>query len=190
LSASRHKQAHGKEQAVATAVPAADQDKAEETPSPPEAKDTKGGKRKLILLAAPVVLIAVIGSGLWFTGIVPRLLGLGHGQEKAEAAKATALIYVDLPEMIANLNSNPHRPSYVKLVARLEVTRQEDVERVKLVMPRLQDLFQTYLREMRPEELRGSAGTYRLREELIGRANLAAAPARISDVLFIQMMIQ
>ena len=64
------------------------------------------------------------------------------------------------------------------------------MERVKLVMPRLQDLFQTYLREMRPEELRGSAGTYRLREELIGRANLAAAPARISDVLFIQMMIQ
>ena len=99
-------------------------------------------------------------------------------------------IYVDLPEMVANLNSNPHRPSYVKLVARLEVTKQDDVERVKQVMPRLQDLFQTYMREMRPEELRGSAGTYRLREELIGRANLAAAPARISDVLFIQMLIQ
>jgi flagellar FliL protein len=78
----------------------------------------------------------------------------------------------------------------VKLVARLEVGRQEDVERVKLAMPRLQDLFQTYLREMRPEELRGSAGTYRLREELIARANLAAAPAQISDVLFTQMLIQ
>ena len=69
--------------------------------------------------------------------------------------------------MIANLNSNPQRPSYVKLTARLEVTKPEDVERVKAAMPRLQDLFQTYLREMRPEELRGSAGTYRLREELI-----------------------
>jgi flagellar protein FliL len=190
LSAFRHKQAHGKEHAVATAVPAADQDKAEEAPSPAEPKNNKDSKRKLILLAAPVVLLAVIGSGLWFTGIVPRLLGLGHSQEKAESARSTAPIYVDLPEMIANLNSNPHRPSFVKLVARLEVTRQEDAERVKLVMPRLQDLFQTYLREMRPEELRGSAGTYRLREELIGRANLAAAPARISDVLFIQMMIQ
>ncbi len=78
----------------------------------------------------------------------------------------------------------------MKLVARLEVTRQEDAERVKLAMPRLQDLFQTYLREMRPEELRGSAGTYRLREELIGRANIAAAPARVSDVLFIQMLVQ
>jgi flagellar FliL protein len=76
------------------------------------------------------------------------------------------------------------------MVARLEVGRQDDVERVKLAMPRLQDMFQTYLREMRPEELRGSAGTYRLREELIARANLAAAPAQVTDVLFTQMLIQ
>lgn len=92
--------------------------------------------------------------------------------------------------MIANLNSNPRRPSYVKLTARLELAKLDDVERVKAAMPRLLDLFQTYLREMRPEELRGSAGTYRLREELIGRANLAAAPAHISAVLFTQMLIQ
>ena len=57
-------------------------------------------------------------------------------------------------------------------------------------MPRLQDLFQTYLREMRPEELRGSAGTWRLREELIARANLAAAPGHVVDVLFTEMLIQ
>ena len=58
------------------------------------------------------------------------------------------------------------------------------------LMPRLLDLFQTYLREMRPEELRGSAGTYRLREELIARANIAVAPTRILDVLFPEMIVQ
>jgi flagellar FliL protein len=57
-------------------------------------------------------------------------------------------------------------------------------------MPRLQDLFQTYLREMRPEELRGSAGTYRLREELIARADIAVAPARIQDLLFTEILVQ
>jgi flagellar FliL protein len=175
---------------VASAATAVDP-KSEDGPPAPREPEVAGGRRKLILLAAPVVLVVAVGSGLWFTGILPRLLGLGHGEEKAaDTGKPQAPIFVDLPEMIVNLNSNPRRPSYVKLVARLEVTRQLDVEWVKLVMPRLQDLFQTYLREMRPEELRGSAGTYRLREELIGRANLAAAPARISDVLFIQMMIQ
>jgi flagellar FliL protein len=57
-------------------------------------------------------------------------------------------------------------------------------------MPRLLDLFQTYLREMRPEELRGSAGTWRLREELIARANIAIAPARVTDVLFTELLVQ
>ncbi len=131
-----------------------------------------------------------IGAGLWFTGVLPRLLGMQHAETAAEQAKPSTPIYVDLPELIANLNSNPQRPSYVKLTARLEVQKQEDVDRVKAAMPRLQDLFLTYMREMRPQELRGSAGTYRLREELIARANLAAAPAHITDVLFTQMLVQ
>ena len=173
---------------MAKAAPAVEADKPEETTETPEPQKP-GGRRRLILLAAPVALLGV-GAGLWFTGILPRLLGMQHAEKTDDAAKPPVPIYVDLPEFIANLNSNPLRPNYVKLTARLEVTKQEDVERVKAAMPRLQDLFLTYIREMRPQELRGSAGTYRLREELIARANLAAAPARISDVLFIQMLIQ
>ena len=92
--------------------------------------------------------------------------------------------------MVANLNGDPRRPTYLKLQSRLEVSKAEDVEKVKQAMPRLLDLFQTYLREMRPEELRGSAGTYRLREELIARANVAVTPAKVTDVLFTQMLIQ
>ena len=55
-------------------------------------------------------------------------------------------------------------------------------------MPRLQDLMQTYLREMRPEELRGSAGTYRLREELMVPGHVAVAPATVKGVLFTQTL--
>jgi flagellar FliL protein len=176
---------------VAKAAKAAEAEPETSDESPAETPSTKSvGKRKLILFAAAPVVLAGVGAGLWFTGVLPKLLGLGHTDPKDAAAKPIVPLYIDLPELIANLNSNPHRPSYVKLQARLEVTRPEDVERVKAAMPRLQDLFQTYLREMRPEELRGSAGTYRLREELISRANLAAAPARITDVLFTQMLIQ
>jgi flagellar FliL protein len=147
-----------------------------------------GGRKKLLLLAAPALLAAVVG-GLWFTGILPRMLGMEHAASK-EDSKPAVPIFVDLPEMVANLNGSNHRPSYLKLVARLEVAKAEDAERAKQAMPRLQDLFQTYLREMRPEELRGSAGTYRLREELIARANVVMAPGRAVNVLFIQLLVQ
>lgn len=166
--------------------------------SPPPAKSDateekpakKAGKGKLILLAVPVVLI-LAGAGLWFTGILPHLLGMDkHEEHAAEAAKPVPPSYVDVPEMVANLNSINHKPSYVKLAARIEVPKPEDVEKVKAALPRLQDMMQTYLREMRPEELRGSAGTYRLREELLVRANAAVAPAKVSDVLFTQMLVQ
>jgi flagellar protein FliL len=156
--------------------------------APPEKKS--GGKKKLILLAAPVLLIGIL-AGLWFSGVGPRLLGIKHNEaEKQEAARPSMPVFVDLPDMIANLNSPTNKPSYIKLQARLEVAQSEDAEKVKQEMPRLQDIFQTYLREMRPEELRGSPGIYRLREELLGRANVAVAPVKVNDVLFTQLLIQ
>jgi flagellar FliL protein len=165
--------------------------KTEEVESTQEKPAGAGGKKKLILIAAPILLLLVMGAGLWFTGILPHMLGMEKHEEKiAEAAKPVPPSYIDIPEMIANLNSNAHKPAYVKLAARIEVPKPEDVDKVRSALPRLQDMMQTYLREMRPEELRGSAGTYRLREELLVRANAAVAPAKVSDVLFTQMLVQ
>ncbi len=154
-----------------------------------------GGRRKLLLLAVPAVLAAV-GAGLWFGGVLPPLLHPGKtavpahpADQAAVPATAKPAVYVDLPEIVANLNAG-RRSSFIKLHARLEIGRAEDAPAIQAAMPRLLDLFQTYLREMHPEELRGSAGTWRLREELIARANIAAAPARVVDVLFTEMLIQ
>jgi flagellar FliL protein len=160
-----------------------------------------GGKKKLILIALPVLLGAA-GAGLWFSGIIPRLLGKGdhaaaeaqadpNGRSSAPAAENAGVpVFVELPEIVANLNGGARKTVYVKLKARLEVSSIADSARVQAAMPRLLDLFQTYIREMRPDELRGSGGTYRLREELAARAQIAAAPARIRDVLFVEILIQ
>jgi flagellar FliL protein len=119
------------------------------------------------------------------------MLGMEKQEAKVgEAAKSVPPSYLDIPEMIANLNNNMHKIAYVKLSARVEIPKPEDVEKVRAALPRLQDMMQTYLREMRPEELRGSAGTYRRREELLVRANVAVAPAKVSDVLFTQLLVQ
>jgi flagellar FliL protein len=156
------------------------------------AEGKKGGNKKLILLALPVVLITV-GAGLWFSGILPGMLGMsGHEAEHgahAEAAAPSVPVFVELPDIIANLNT-AKRGTFVKLKAKLELSREADAAAAKAAMPRLQDLFTTYLRDMRPEELRGSVGTYRLREELIARANVALNPVRVRDILFVELLVQ
>jgi len=118
------------------------------------------------------------------------LPGMPGSAPKTVDAAALPPSFIDLPEIVANLNGNPRKPSYLKLRAKLEVARPEDAAAVALMMPRVLDLFQTYLRETRPEELRGSAGIYRLREELIARSGIAVAPARVQDVLFTEVLVQ
>jgi flagellar FliL protein len=157
-----------------------------------------GGRKKLLLLALPV-LLAAIGAGLWFGGILPPLLGMGAPAATAEREPGPrAVAFLDMPEIVTNLNAPGRRAVYVKLRSKLELARPEDGAAVQASMPRLLDLFQTYLREVRPEELRGSAGTQRLREELVARANIAVAQAgrgeaqqiRVNDVLFLEILVQ
>jgi flagellar protein FliL len=155
-----------------------------------DASAPKKGGKKMLLLAVPVVLAAV-GGGLWFSGILPGLIG---GKPKpaalAAAGAVKAPVHLDVPEIITNLNVPGRRQSYLKLHAKLELGGPEDTAPVTAAMPRILDLFQTYMRDMRPEELRGSEGSWRLREELVGRASIAVAPAHVQDVLFVELIIQ
>ncbi len=150
-----------------------------------------GGKKKLLLMAAPV-LLAVAGGGAWFAGLLPG--GKAAAKEAATHDKEHEAphgpVFFEMPEMVANLNGGGRRVVFIKLKVKLELARAEDQAAITAAMPRLLDMFQTYLRETRPEELRGSAGTYRLREELINRADVAVAPVRVNDVLFTEMLVQ
>ena len=159
----------------------------------PEAAPRKGGRGKLIVLAVPILLCGA-GAGLWFSGILPGLLGMGPPTAALAAMSAAPAprvpAYVQMPEITANLNAQGRRATFIKLRSQIEVLGAEDQAALTAAMPRLVDLFTTYLREMRPEELRGSAGTHRLREELIARANIVASPARVTDVLFQEILVQ
>ena len=151
-----------------------------------------GGRGKLLLLVGVPLLLAGAGGGLWFSGILPGLLGLHPPLVEGAPAPAALRqpVFFDMPDIVANLNAPGRRSSYIKLRSKLELSRPEDAAAITAALPRLLDLFNTYLREMRPEELRGSAGTHRLREELMARANIAAAPGRVTDVLFVELLLQ
>jgi flagellar FliL protein len=150
-----------------------------------------GGKKKLlILVGAPLLVLVLVGAGLYFTGILGKFLGGSKTEEHAEKAGPKESVFYDLPELLVNLNGAGRKASFLKMSISLELENQVDVARLQAVMPRIIDNFQVYLRELRIEDLKGSAGIYRLREELLLRVNAAAAPAKIDDVLFKEMLVQ
>jgi flagellar FliL protein len=149
------------------------------------------GKKVVLFYVLPVLLIAIAGAGVYLSGLANGLLGIetGEGQLLAEEWEGPA-VYYDLPEMLVNLNTSGRRSGFLKISVSLEVASEDDLEHIEKVLPRIIDNFQVYLRELRVEDLRGSAGLQRLREELLMRVSNAAKPAVVRDVLFREMLVQ
>lgn len=133
----------------------------------------------------------------------------GHGEEKkeggghggggdAEADPALGKIaegpdgvtFFTLPDMVMNIQSADGRPTFLKLKLTLETHDAAVAPHLQEEMPRLQDMFTGFVRELRPEDLSGSAGTYQLRAEILRRVNLIAAPGKVDAVLIEEMLVQ
>ena len=110
--------------------------------------------------------------------------------DKGEKGGAYGANFLEIPTMIVNLNTENGTPRYLRLTVQLELGSAADTEAVQAVIPRVVDQFQTYLRELRVRDLRGSAGIYRLQMELLWRVNQAAAPVEVKDILFQEILIQ
>jgi flagellar FliL protein len=157
-----------------------------------EGKKKTDRKKLILLIALPIVVLIAAAAGVYFSGLADHFLKGDSGAAKQEdTAPAKPAVFLDLPEILVNLNAAANRRSnFLKINISLEVESPADVLKLQALMPRIVDSFQVYLRELRVEDLRGSAGMYRLREDLLRRINEAARPVKINDVLFKEMLIQ
>ena len=179
-----------------------------------EAAGSEEGKKKIskkmiiIIAAAAVVLLGGIAAALVFSGVLgPKKPEAGqeqtdgHGAAKEEAKgdghgggekkdEKHGPIFYDMGEVVVNLQTDGKRQVFLKLVIQLELEAEADKATIEQIKPRIIDNFQTYLRELRLDDLRGSAGLYRLREELLFRVTEAATPVKVKDVLIQQMLVQ
>jgi flagellar FliL protein len=147
-------------------------------------------KRPMLIAALVIALAGGGGGAAYFAGLLDGVFGTAASAEDAAAAAARQVVFFPLPDLVVTLNTNERRTTFLKLRVSLELASAADVEHVERMLPRLVDYCQIYLREMRVEDLRGSAGTMRLREELLRRVAAAVAPAHVNDVLFGEMLIQ
>jgi len=160
-----------------------------------ESSDKPGGKRKLLIIIAVVLLLALGGiAAAFFTGLLQPIIEWITGEEATEGEEKKVdrenVVFFPLEELIVNLNTGGRKSTFLKIRVSLELADGGDISRIESVMPRIMDNFQVYLRELRIEDLKGSAGMYRLREELLTRVNAAIAPAKVQDVLFKEMLVQ
>ena len=163
----------------------------------PEGETQEGGeaggsssKKKLIIIGGAAVAVLLVGGGAAFflTGGSPATPAVTD-VAAVEASQPHAYYY-DLPMMILNLSTADERPTFVKMEIALEVSDDKMLEVIKPNLPRVLDAFQTYMRELRASDLQGSAGLFRLKEELQRRVNIAVYPARVDDVLFKNVIVQ
>lgn len=158
----------------------------------------KKGKGKLIIII--VALLVLLGGG---GGAAAYFMGLFGGGDEATVdaelenieteedieKQADTAVFMDLQDMTVTLNARG-RTRFLKLSVSLELVDEKDIPKVEAVMPRVVDQFQIYLRELRVEDLRGSAGVYRLREELLYRVTKAVPGVEVRNVLFQSFIIQ
>jgi len=149
------------------------------------------GKKLVLFIILPILLIFGGLAGAYFTGLLDPLLGHAEVAEEEHQEPAPMTVFYDLPQMLVNLNTGGGRKNnYLKISISLELTSQEAGVELEALLPRVVDNFQVYLRELRVEDLRGSAGVQRLREELLMRVNAAVHPIEVRDVLFKEMLVQ
>jgi flagellar FliL protein len=173
-----------------------------------------------IIIPAALLVLGGGGAGVYFFVLAPKPAAAGeekaddHGAEKKGAEKKggdhgekkgggeadpslgtiaegpDGVTFYTLPDMVVNIQAPDGRPTFLKLTLTLEMHDADLAHQLQGELPRMQDMFQGFLRELRPEDLAGSAGSYQLRTEILRRVNLIAAPGQVDAVLIEEMLVQ
>lgn len=137
----------------------------------------------LIAMVAAAVVLLGGGAAAWFFLFAPK-------PEATHSAVPETFTF-NLPTMTVNLNNDDGSPpAFMKLTIALEVANEKVMEEIQPRMAKVVDAFQVYLRELRKSDLEGSAGIYRLKEELRRRVNIAIFPAQVQSILFKEILVQ
>ncbi len=162
---------------------------------------------KLILIGAAAAVVLLLGGGTaaflaMSSGHYAAKPGKPKGEKPAEGGDKKGdpsapqikdgpdgVVFYTLPSVVVNMQTADGRPTFLKLKLTLELPDHDTADVLTPNLPRLQDMFQTFLRELRPEDLSGSQGSYQLRLEILRRVNLVIAPSKVNAVLIEEMLI-
>lgn len=146
----------------------------------------KGGRgKKLIIIAGALLIIAALaGAGLVYSGVLHRPAKVAH------KVVPPMDVFVSVPQIVANLNSHGGSISYIKLKISLAFPAHTAIKPIKARMPEVVDVVQTFLRAQTRQTLRGKAGTAALRAGITKRLASLFVPIKLRKVLFEELIVQ
>jgi flagellar FliL protein len=152
------------------------------------------GNKKMLIIVAVALLLMLGGGGagayFFLFSSPPDDASKQAASEPQVPIVPPQVAFYDVPDIVVNIQSPDGSPAYLKLSVSLELKNADEEAGLKVLMPRIVDQFQSYLRELRVDDLKGSASVMRLKEELLRRINVAAKPYSVSDVLLKEMIVQ
>ena len=179
-----------------------------------EGKPKKKLPIMLIAIAGAVVLVlGGGGAGAYFMFLAPKHPPAAADAKKVEkkdkkkddkkegadkpdpktvpaiADGPNGVTYFTTPELVANIQSADGHSAYLKLQLTFECSDDDTVDLLKSSMPRVNDVLQGFINELRPEDLNGGGGDILLKQEILRRINLILAPHKIDTVLIVQKII-
>ena len=166
----------------------------EAVPAMEPVKSRMPGKVIVLYIVLPVIVLLLGGgSAAYFMGMFDASSeehANAEGESGDHGEGENHAVFYEIPEILVNLNGSGKKETYLKIRIALELENEKTQLDLEPLMPRVIDNFQVFLREMRVEDLSGSAGMVRLKEELLQRINLSVQPLKVRDVLFKEMLIQ
>lgn len=174
----------------------------------------RSGKKLVFMIVAVLILLGGGGAGAYFMGFIgggesEEMAADGHGEDSGHGAAHEAVtdedgdeghdghgggggVYVPIDKIVVALRGdNPRDPVNLSLEVSILVGSEEDKSAIEHNMPAIMDGMQGVLRELRLDDLQGSAGLMLIREELLRRVKVAVPPdVNVSEVLIQSMITQ
>lgn len=152
----------------------------------PTAKPVRSRRRFAVIGAAAAVLL-LGGAGVAYA--LMESSGSGAVGDSHAGDGEGAETFIDIPPMTVNLRSSDGTPRFLRVHLMLVPTSSGRQDEITQKLPLIIDAYQPFLRELRPEDLAGSAAAFRLKEEMLIRANHEVGAGAVADVL-IQDLVQ
>ncbi len=153
----------------------------------PQEVAPKKSKKPLII---GVILALVLGGGGFFATYSGLILGQDHagaGEQEPSASPLPDIAFVPIEPLVISLGTADSGRN-LRFTSQIEVP-SAFVADVTLLLPRIVDVMNGYLRAIDPAELDDPAMLLRIRAQLLRRIQLVTGDGRVRDLLVTEFVL-